>query len=50
MSFYKNYSGAVAKLLRSCDRVVVMTGYRTMFFDDVESANDYLLNMGFYRG
>jgi hypothetical protein len=50
MSFYRNCSGAVAKLLRSCGMVVVMTGYRTMFFDDVESANKYLLNIGFYRG
>ena len=50
MSYYKNSVGNVAKVLRSWGRVVVMTGYKTLFFDDMASANSYLLNMGFYRG
>lgn len=50
MSFYKNPSGGFAKVLNSWGRVVVMTKYRTLFFDSMKEANDYLLAMGFYRG
>lgn len=50
MSFYKNCSGAVAKILNSFGRVVVMTNYKTLFFDDMASANSYLFGLGFYRG
>ena len=50
MSFYKNSVGNVAKVLNSCGRVIVMTGYRTLFFDSMTDANSYLLGLGFYRG
>lgn len=50
MSFYKNSSSGVAKVISSWGRVVVMTGYRTLFFNSTADANAYLLNMGFYRG
>lgn len=50
MNFYKDHAGNVAKVLPSFGRVVVMARYKTMFFPDMESANAYLINMGFYRG
>lgn len=48
MKYYKNSCGAVAKLLRTQTQVILMFGYRTLFFDDDIEANEYLRLNGFY--
>lgn len=48
MSYYKNHSGKVAKVLRSWGRVVVMMEYKTMFFDDLNAARAFLVARGFF--
>lgn len=50
MSFYKNSEGGVAKLMRGAACIIVMTEYRTLFFDTEAAAGDFLKARGFYRG
>lgn len=50
MRYYYNYNGKTAKVMLSGARTIVMLEFRTMFFDDVETANRYLNTIGFYRG
>ena len=49
MSYYKNSVGKVAKVLRSWGRVVVMTEYKTKFFNTAYDADQYLKTNGFYK-
>lgn len=48
MRHYYNSVGKVAKVLRSWGRVVVMVGYKTMFFTDSEQARLFLVEHGYY--
>ena len=48
MSYYKNSVGKVAKVLRSWGRVVVMTEYKTIFFNDPGAARSFLVEHGYY--
>lgn len=48
MSYYKNPSGNVAKVMRTSCRVVVMVGFRTLFFNDMASARSFLAARGYY--
>lgn len=48
MSYYRNAAGAVAKVMRTGGRVVVMAGCRTMFFLDMASARAFLADRGYY--
>ena len=48
MSFYRNAAGAVAKVMRTGCRVVVMAGCRTMFFGDMAAARAFLADHGYY--
>ena len=49
MSFYKNSEGSVAKLMRGAACVIVMTEYKTLFFNTEAAAGDFLRNNGFYK-
>lgn len=48
MSYYRNTAGAVAKVMRTGCRVVVMAGCRTMFFLDMAAARAFLADRGYY--
>ena len=50
MSFYYNYSGSVAKLMRVGSRYVVMLRFNNKFFNTEAAAGDFLKARGFYRG
>lgn len=50
MSFYYNYSGGVAKLMRAGSRYVVMFQYENRFFCDDRDAVDFLKARGFFGG
>ena len=50
MSFYYNYSGSVAKLMRAGSRYVVMLSFCNKFFNTEAAAGDFLKARGFYRG
>jgi hypothetical protein len=49
MSFYKNAAGVTAKLMRGAACVIVMTEYRTLFFNTEAAAGDFLKARGFYK-
>lgn len=48
MSYYRNAAGNVAKVLLTAGRVVVMVGYKTLFFTDSDSARLFLGSRGYY--
>lgn len=48
MSFYKNSEGGVAKLMRGAACVIVMTEYRTLFFNTEAAAGDFLKARGYF--
>ena len=48
MSYYRDSSGNVAKVLFTAGRVVVMVGYKTLFFADSEQARLFLGSRGYY--
>lgn len=48
MSYYRDASGNVAKVLLTAGRVVVMVGYKTLFFADSEQARRFLGARGYY--
>ena len=48
MSYYRDSAGNVAKVLFTAGRVVVMVGYKTMFFADSEQARLFLVARGYY--
>ena len=48
MKYYRNASGDMAKLMQTAAAVVVMAGFRTMFFPNMEMARDYLTARGYY--
>lgn len=50
MSFYYNYSGSVAKLMRVGSMYVVMFQFENRFFCDDRAAGDFLKARGFFRG
>lgn len=49
MTYYKTSSGAVAKVLRSPGKIIVMFGFRTMFFDTDAAAGAFLRSNRFYK-
>jgi len=49
MTYYKTSSGAVAKVLRSQTKTIVMFGYRTLFFNTDAAAGAFLRSNGFYK-
>ena len=49
MTYYKTSSGAVAKVLRSPGKIIVMFGYRTLFFDTDAAAGAFLASRGFFK-
>lgn len=48
MRYYKNSFGAVAKVLVTGSKVVVMFGFRTIFFDTFSAAGAFLAANGYY--
>ena len=48
MSYYRNHSGNVAKVLHSWERVVVMLEYKTIFFNNPGAARSFLVEHGYY--
>ena len=48
MSYYRDAAGNVAKVLLTAGRVVVMVGYKTMFFRDSEQARLFLGSRGYF--
>lgn len=48
MSYYRDAAGNVAKVLFTAGRVVVMVGYKTMFFTDSEQARLFLGARGYF--
>ena len=49
MSYYINSSGAVLKLLQTPSKIIVMCGFRTLFFDTNTDAGDFIRARGFYK-
>ena len=49
MIYYRSISGAVAKVLRSQTKTIIMFGYRTLFFDTDAAAGAFLRSNGFYK-
>ena len=48
MRYYRDSAGNVAKVILSAGRVVVMVGYKTLFFIDSEQARLFLGARGYY--
>ena len=48
MSYYRDSAGNVAKVLFTAGRVVVMVGYKTLFFTDSEQARSFLGARGYF--
>lgn len=48
MKFYRNAAGNTAKVMQTAAAVVVMAGFRTLFFPDMDMARDYLTARGYY--
>lgn len=49
MSFYYNYSGGVAKVMRAGSMYVVMLRFSNKFFNTEAAAGDFLKARGFYK-
>lgn len=48
MRYYRDSVGNVAKVLFTAGRVVVMVGYKTLFFADSEQARLFLGARGYF--
>ena len=48
MSYYRDAAGNVAKVIYAAGRVVVMVGFRTLFFTDSEQARLFLGSRGYF--
>lgn len=48
MRYYRDSAGNVAKVILSAGRVVVMVGYKTLFFADSEQARSFLGARGYF--
>ena len=48
MSYYRDSSGNVAKVIFTAGRVVVMVGFRTFFFTDDGAARSFLGACGYF--
>lgn len=48
MRYYRDSSGNVAKVIFTAGRVVVMVGFRTLFFTDSEQARLFLGSRGYF--
>ena len=48
MSYYRDATGNVAKVIFTAGRVVVMVGFRTLFFTDSEQARLFLGSRGYF--
>ena len=49
MTYYRSYSGDVAKVLCSPGKIIIMFGFRTLFFDTDAAAGAFLAARGFFK-